>query len=206
MVRQQALLLNADYQPIKVIPWEKAVLLLLDERAELVEAYAERFVHSVSAAIPWPAVLRLVAYVDGRPRMRFSRQNVLARDHYRCAYCGIAPVRKNGRPKLEALTLDHVVPRAQSRGGKVRLLSGLVVGVTCWENLVTACVDCNLRKADRTPNQAGMPLLQQPRKPNPIDVLRIHLRRERIPDEWTAYLPEGAKAWGGYWTDELDQD
>jgi 5-methylcytosine-specific restriction endonuclease McrA len=209
-VQQNTLLLNADYSPYKVITWRRAVELLLDDRAELVEGYVDRFVRSVSSSMPWPAVLRLRDFVKPKARMRFNRQNVLARDGYQCAYCGKLPVKRDGRPRLEDLTLDHVVPRAQSRNGTVRCHPSLGkderISVTCWQNIVSCCVDCNITKADRTPEQAGMKLRWAPRTPTMPDVLRMALRKVSIPDEWTQYLPEGAKAWGGYWTADLDEE
>lgn len=201
---QHALLLNADYQPLRIVPWERAILLLLDDRAEMVERYVGRFVRSVSSAVPWPAVLRLKRYVSGAPRVRFTRWNVLARDGYRCAYCGRRPTDRKGMPVLEELTLDHVVPRAQAKRGFIRTLAGKQVPITCWENVVTACMDCNLKKADRTPSQAGYKLLWEPRMPTTADALRMSMRRIAIPEEWKQYLPDGAAKWSGYWTDELE--
>jgi 5-methylcytosine-specific restriction endonuclease McrA len=208
VTRQHALLLNADYTPYKVITWRRAVELLLDDRADLVEGYVDQFVRSVTIAVPWPAVLRLRQFVKAKLRVRFNRQNVLARDDYTCAYCGVAPRKRDGRPRLEALSIDHVVPRAQARNGKVRAhastgLDGRIP-VTCWENVVSACLDCNLAKADRTPEQAGLPLRITPKMPTVLDVLRMNLRRVVVPDEWKEWLPAGAEAWSGYWTDELE--
>lgn len=211
MTGQHALLLNADFAPYKVIPWRRAVELLLEERADLVEHYVDRFVRSASLTMAWPAVLRLKSFVKPKARMRFNRQNVLARDGYQCAYCGVLPVKKDGRPRLEELTLDHVIPRAQSRNGQVRPHPSVgqkheKISVTCWENVVSCCQNCNLVKADRTPEQAGMRLRFAPRTPSMVDVLRMNLRKCAIEPEWTAYLPEGAKAWSGYWTEELDEE
>lgn len=205
-VTTSALLLNANYDPIKVIPWKRAVELLLDERAEMVEEYVGKFVRSVSDAIPWPAVLRLKKFLPGRPRMRFTRLNVLARDNYKCSYCGVAPKKKNGTPLLEDLTLDHVIPRAQSKNGTVKSITGTIVSVTCWLNVTCSCTTCNMKKADRTPGQAGMKLLVQPRAPSGLDVLRMHMRKIAIPTEWVQWLPPGSAAWGNYWDAELDAD
>lgn len=201
-----ALLLNANYEPIRVITWKRAVELLFDERADLIESYADRFIRSAKLAMAWPAVLRLRQFVSGRARIRFNRQNVLARDSYRCAYCQVVPLTQAGRPRIEDLTIDHVIPRAQSKNGMVRRADGKMLSVTCWENVVCCCTDCNLKKADRTPGQAGMPLSFQPRAPSATDVLRMLLRKIEVPNEWVSYLPSGAKDWRGYWTEELDQD
>jgi 5-methylcytosine-specific restriction endonuclease McrA len=209
-----ALLLNADFTPYKVISWRRAVELIMDERADLVEQYVDKFVHSVTTAIPWPAVLRLREFMKPRARMRFNRQNVLARDNYTCAYCGVAPTKKDGRPKIEELTLDHVIPRAQSKGGKVKAHASVhadrrMISVTCWANVVTCCGGiggCNERKGARTPEESGMRLRFSPRTPTMSDVLRMALRRVIIPREWADYLPEGAKSWSGYWDADLDAE
>ena len=206
---ERVLVLNCDYRPLRVIPWEDAIGHILAGTADLIEQYAGKFIRTVSASHPWPAVLRLRDFVAVKPRMRFNRLNVLARDNYTCCYCGEAPKTKVGKPKLEDLTLDHVIPRAQSRNGQVRTADGDLIGVTCWLNIVACCGGpggCNERKGDRTPEQAGMKLLRQPRVPASLDVLRMSLRRVKIPGEWRDYLPPGAEAWGGYWTDQLDED
>ncbi len=198
-----ALLLNADYRPIRVIPWVRALCLLLDGKADLVQRYHGRVLRSPSTALPWPAVVRLRRYVKVRTRARFSRQNVLARDGYRCCYCGVRP-RRGDRPDLKELTLDHVVPRAQAVRGRVRLpWCGDIVPVTSWRNIATACRDCNLVKADRTPAQAGMRLREIPKALGALDSFWISIVRVRIPDEWKLYLPENSR-WRGYWTDELE--
>ena len=178
------------------------MILVIEEKADLIVGYANELVRSVSLVFEKPAVVRLRSYHAATGKMRFNRQNLLARDSYTCAYCGVRPM-KNGRPDLEELTVDHVVPRAQSKGCRVTLpWNGLKVAVTCWENVVSACYSCNARKADRTPEQAGMKLKWLPRVPTTVDVLRMSLRRMEIPTEWEEYLPQGSP-WRGYWTDEL---
>lgn len=139
------LLLNASYEPMKVITWERAVTLIVLGKVELVEAYDE-MVRGVSVTLQMPSVVRLRRYARGRKKgVKFSRVNVYRRDEFTCQYCG-------ERPGVAELTFDHVVPRAQ--GGK-----------TEWTNIVTACVDCNAMKADRTPEQAGMTLARRPSRP-----------------------------------------
>ncbi len=200
VARSNALLLNADYRPIRIIPWERAFLLVLEEKVDLVVGYAGHYIRSVSLAFDKPAVVRLRKFAATEGRVRFNRANLLARDSYTCAYCKVRP-RRAGRPDLEELTLDHVIPRAQSRNGRVFLpWVRKHVALTCWENVVTACRACNGAKADRTPAQAGLRLASPPRVPTPIDVLRMGVVRIAIPDEWSDYLPDG---WRGYWSEEL---
>lgn len=201
------LLLNADFTPLKIIDWERAITLLLEETAELLEGYVDRFVHSELLAMPWPAVLRLKKFVKERTRLRFTRSNVLARDNFTCSYCGKKPTKKGGRPDVEDLTLDHVVPRAQAKNHQVVLpWNKKVVPVTSWDNVASACTSCNSTKAARTPAQAGMTLRIIPRPPTAADILRMTLGRKLIPSEWQSYLPEGAKEWANYWNEPLDED
>ncbi len=163
----QVLVLNATYEPLNVISVRRAVLLLLKEKAEIVEA-AGAWLHSQQMALPVPLVIRLVCYVR-IPRhfsLPLSRRTVLARDHYTCQYCG------ERLPKA-VLTMDHVQPR--SKGGE-----------TCWENVVAACASCNRRKGGRTPEEARMPLLREPRRPRYL-ALTI-LEEASAPQAWTKYM------------------
>lgn len=188
--------LNADYGPMKILRWERAVELVLEGKATTVAAYEGRFVRSVSLAIPWPAVIALKRYARARERVRFSSRTVQARDMWTCAYCGVRPRRADGRPDRRALTLDHVVPRAQAKDGRVYLpWSRKWVKVSCWENAVAACPTCNTRKADRSPLQAGMALRFHPRVPTHADALRIALDRlYPVPTEWAEWLPDRWRA------------
>lgn len=204
MSTSAVLLLNADHTPIKVITWEKAIYLILDHKAHIVADYAGRVIRSAHLEMAWPAVVALSHYVRPRNKVRFNRSNLLARDGYTCQYCGAHPVTAHQTPRLDELTIDHVVPRAQSRGGEVTLpWNGKKVSVTCWENTVAACHGCNARKADRTPAQAGLTLRSIPKKPTSWDAVRMSLTRTRMPEEWKAYLPPDS-AWREYWDAELE--
>lgn len=200
---QDVLVLNADGTPLRVVSWERAVTMLLEDKVAVVEAYAGRMIRSASQRIPHPAVVMLRRYQAFRNRVRFNRQNVLARDGYVCQYCGARPERPNGRPDLSELTLDHVIPRAHAVGGHVVLPDNVRVPVTCWSNVVTACVQCNADKADRTPVQARMPLRRWPRPPTGMDLLWMAVLKVDIPDEWRDWLPEDSP-WRDYWTAELE--
>jgi len=163
----QVLVLNATYEPLNVISVRRAVLLLLKEKAEIVEA-AGAWLHSEQLALPVPLVIRLVCYVR-IPRhfsLPLSRRTVLARDHYTCQYCG------ERLPKA-ILTVDHVQPR--SKGGD-----------TCWENVVAACGSCNRRKGGRTPDEARMPLLREPRRPRYLALTL--LEEASAPQVWDKYM------------------
>ncbi len=196
------LVLNADYTPLRVIPWQRAVGLLMDDKVSLVEAYADRMIRSASASLPHPAVVALNRYSGFRNRVRFNRANVLARDSYTCQYCGVRPRRPGGRPDLSELTIDHIVPRAQADDrGRIRTAQG-TKPVTCWENVATACIDCNSVKADRTPEQADMKLRKPARVPNQLDVLWMALFTVDVPEEWRDFLPDDSPR-RAYWAAEL---
>jgi 5-methylcytosine-specific restriction endonuclease McrA len=143
---QRVLVLNASYEPLQLISARRAVVLLLQEKAEMIEAAQQRL-RALGRSFVVPLVIRLTRYIRIPRRLRLpcSRRGVLARDRDTCQYCGIQP----GRGQL---TVDHVIPR--SRGGG-----------TTWDNVVTACRECNHRKGGRTPDEANMLLLSVPRQP-----------------------------------------
>jgi 5-methylcytosine-specific restriction endonuclease McrA len=184
------LLLDVDYRPVRVLDWQRAVGMLLDEKVRSVVAYAGRSLRSASLELDWPAVVSLVERARGRSRPRLQRANLLARDHWTCQYCGLSPRTPKGLPDTSRLTLDHVVPRCRALRGQVRGVQGVVVPVSSWENLVAACRPCNARKADRTPDEARMPLRRPPRRPGPTEAARLMLGRVRVPPEWRDFLPE----------------
>ncbi len=165
MVR--ALVLNASFEPLSIVATQRAVCLVIDETADLIEA-GEGVIRSQYLTVPVPAVIRLRSMVRA-PRIReaaLSRRAVFARDGYRCQYCG-----------ERADSIDHVVPR--SRGGR-----------DVWDNLAAACLPCNSRKRDRTPDEAGMRLLRPCRAPRTTAWLTIgsHL----VPETWKPYLPQAS--------------
>lgn len=163
----RVLLLNADYQPIKVISWQRAMALTFDDKVEVLKEYENITIPTVRTSYACPAVVRLTKYVNLRKSFsRFNRHNVYARDMYQCMYCGDSP-------SIQQLTYDHVVPK--SKGGQ-----------TTWENIVTCCITCNRFKADRTPDEAGMELLEKPRKPQST-MTRFFTRNP--PSEWSEFLP-----------------
>ena len=161
------LVLNATYEPLNVVSVRRAVLLLLKEKAEIVEA-AEAWLRSEQLALPVPLVIRLVYYVriPRRFSLPVSRRTVMARDNYTCQYCGI-------RLSKAQLTIDHVLPR--SRGGETR-----------WDNVVTACGPCNRRKGSRMLDEARMPLRCLPRRPRYLAFTL--LEGTSAPKVWNKYM------------------
>ena len=174
---EQALLLNASYEPLKVVDWQKAITLLCQGKVEVIAEH-DREIRSVTITFRLPSVIRLLRFVKIRRRfdyVPFSRANIYARDTHTCQYC---------RQVFEPadLTFDHVVPVAQ--GGRKD-----------WENIVTCCISCNRRKGGRTPAEAGMRLLRHPKRPDSAPVsIKIGIRN--APQSWRDYL---------YWHVELDE-
>lgn len=204
IVNTSVLLLNIDYTPLEVISWQRAMSKLARDKVELVEDYAGRFIRTSREAFPFPAVVRQTSGYAER-KIRFSRKNILSRDYYTCQYCGLKPRKSNGVPRLEALTIDHVVPRAQGRNGWVTQTWGAHqrVRVSCWENVLTACEKCNTYKAARTPQQARMHMKKKPKRPSSVEIAWMSLFRYDIPDEWQLYLPDDSP-WRNYWDAELE--
>ena len=146
------LALNASYEPLTMVPLRRALRLVIDGKAEIVEAEHERPVRSERAAFPRPVVIRLTRFVHVPRRFRRQVTNtfLFARDDYRCQYCGRPAAELKHR---ESLTRDHLIP--MSRGGH-----------NDWTNVVTACSSCNTRKANRLPDEIGMHPLHTPVEPH----------------------------------------
>ncbi|MGD1909192.1 MAG: HNH endonuclease [Leptolyngbyaceae cyanobacterium] len=137
----KVLVLNASYEPLNITSWRRAVVLLIKGKAEQLEHNGKL----ICADFPFPTVIRLRHYVRvPYKEIPLTRRNILQRDSHTCQYCGYSG---------DGLTLDHVLPRSR-RGGDT------------WENMVTACVRCNVKKGNRTPREANMLLRNPPRRPH----------------------------------------
>jgi 5-methylcytosine-specific restriction endonuclease McrA len=161
----RVLVLNASYEPLNVCSVRRAVVLILKEKAEMLEQ-GERKLHAESITLPHPVVIRLVTYVrvpHDRAKRRITRRAVFARDSWKCQYCGTT----------SHLTVDHVIPR--SRGGP-----------SDWENIVTSCAPCNRRKGNRTPVETGMHPHRKPKAPGPTIFIRV--AAPVVPLAWQQYL------------------
>lgn len=186
----KTLLLNAGCMPVGIIDWRLGVQLVLSGDASLVTSHPTARVRSQFVDMPVPSVVRDPLRFDPLG-LTANRENVLARDRFACLYCGRQPRRPGGRPDMEALTIDHVVPRAQSEYGYVSApwRAGAMVSLNDWENLATACQPCNQRKADRTPREARMRLRVPPKEPGFLDGVRILFSRVgTVPAAWEPYL------------------
>lgn len=173
------LLLNAGFEPLHVISWQRAFVLIFQEKVEVLEQYRSA-IHTVSMSFPVPAVVRLKRWVSLRrpvPVVRFSRANVYARDNYQCQYC-------YQRFTERELTLDHIKPVV--RGGK-----------KTWENIVAACMRCNQRKSDRTLEEVGFKLLRIPHVPRWLPGVAGNIRTRSTPEIWEPYLESLIKKGSG---------
>ena len=159
----KALVLNATYEPLCVVPVRRAVVLVLKEKAEILHA-AERELHSERSTMPVPSVIRLTYFVrvPFRARAALNRRAVFARDDHRCQYCGDT-----------AENIDHVVPR--SRGGP-----------HVWENVVASCRPCNTRKEDRLAHEVGLHLRRRPTAPKELTWIIVAVGT--IDPRWEPYL------------------
>lgn len=141
------LVLDSSYTLVNVTNWKRAITLVLSNKAEVLEE-KEATIKTVRVEIKIPVLIRLIDCIVGK-KMReitYNRKHLFERDNYTCQYCGhVFPHQK--------LTIDHVLPRAQG-------------GQESWLNSVAACMPCNFKKGNRTPEKAGMRLLKQPKEPN----------------------------------------
>lgn len=165
LIRAPVLVLNLNYVPVNVCTVRRAVVMVDKGKAEPLEQHEGRL-HTVAGPIDAPAIIRLV-YLVKRPFLprKLSKKEIFMRDRFTCQYCG---------KKAPDLTLDHVIPRRQN-------------GAHTWENVVTACSRCNLRKAGHTPAEARMSLRAAPRAPDPNPYLILHNRV--ILEVWKPYIP-----------------
>ena len=165
MLNSSVLVLNLDYQPVNVCNVRRAVVLLGKGKAQVLEN-GRGVIHTARVNIAVPSVIRL-EYLVKRPfaQRKLCKKEIFLRDRHTCQYCG-------GRTR--DLTLDHVTPRRQE-------------GVHSWENIVSACIPCNRRKAGRTPSEANMVLLRRPKAPYPSPYYVLHNRT--LLAEWRKFVP-----------------
>jgi hypothetical protein len=183
----KCLVLNGDYSPLGIIDWKKALTWCVkyEQKSrrgiEIIDFYKDDYILGANAKkYPIPSVVKTNRYFRiNNQHVNFSRKNLFIRDDFTCQYCG-------GIKDINKLTYDHVIPRS--------LWKHSSSSPTNWTNIVTACVDCNHKKGNRTPKQANMPLLNIPIAPKKnLKYLPVshHLStiRQDIPNEWRIYLP-----------------
>lgn len=168
MINLPVLVLNQTYEPLNICRVRRALTLIDGGKAEMLEN-GSGFVHSASRLFPVPSVIKL-AYIIKRPRpvKKLTRFEIFERDRYTCQYCG---------KQTRQLTIDHIIPRYRG-------------GTHTWENMVSACVPCNRRKAGRTPAEAGMRLMQPAKPPRDNHNFHIPYRYHPVRVEWRKYLPQ----------------
>jgi len=167
-MERKTLLLSSNYFPIQVLHWQTAIKLRYEGTADVVVEYDEE-IRGASVTWKWPAVMRLVRESgENRRRVKFSRLNVYTRDRFTCQYC-------RRKFSFDALTFDHVIPR--SRGGR-----------TEWANIASACVACNSRKANRTPDESGMFPWHAPVRPTTLPPPAPRIDPATAPPEWDGFV------------------
>lgn len=165
--RESVLVLNSDYQALGVCSVERAFILVLLSKAEMLSENPIRKLKSVTGDFQFPSIIRLFRYIKlPYKRVNLSRHNIFKRDGNRCVYCN----------SKENLTIDHVIPRSQ--GGR-----------DSWDNLVTACQKCNSKKGSMTPEQAGMKMRHEPFRPS--FVMYLSSFSGSVREDWKPYLYMG---------------
>ena len=164
LLNSSVLVLNANYSPMTVCTAKRAISLYFLNKIDVLSNYNEK-VHSPSTSLNLPSIIKIKTYIKNNSiAVEISRKNILIRDNYTCQYCSL---------QNKSLTIDHVIPKF--RGGQDN-----------WDNLVAACKKCNQKKGEHTPEEAKMPLIKKPKRPNRIHYFQ-RLVKERQSD-WRPYL------------------
>jgi|SRR5208282_2420231 len=163
----RTLILDIAMRPHGIVNWMQSICLVVQGKVDVLEEY-DATVRSPSLTLYVPAVVKLRKVCKPNGGIRFSRANVYMRDKFRCCYCGL-------KKKPRELTYDHVVPH--SKGGR-----------RTFSNIVTACQPCNLKKGDRTPEQAGMRMHYRPTQPTDLALQPLLLDLSKVPPQWEPYL------------------
>jgi 5-methylcytosine-specific restriction endonuclease McrA len=180
----ETLVLNQGYEPVARVTWQRAITLVCLGKVEVIAEYEDEVIRSITFEVKMPSVIRFFRNLRRhKPVLRFSRENVFARDNGRCQYCGTKLLRSEA-------TYDHVIPRC--KGGR-----------TNWENIVIACVPCNQKKGGQSPAQARLKLRSVPMKPTklPTSVSFQFRFQKGMPETWKTWLRDMT-----YWHGSLDED
>lgn len=180
---KQCLLLNSDYTPLRLVSWQRAMVLsyIYNSSVEILHFYHREYIRTSSEQLKLPAVIKLNKYVNIRKHsVNFSRRNLFIRDKYTCQYC-------DNILSQSKLTYDHVIPKSKYAKAQKKQ-------ATCWTNVVTCCPACNKKKANKTPREANMKLIRQPYEPKySTEYLTWYEQTATIPRkdiyvEWLPYL------------------
>ena len=176
LLLRPVLVLDAGYQAVNVVPVRRALALLATGRAVPVQEEDDTLLHSERTVMRCPVIIRLFISVAHRVyrsfQVKFNKRNVMARDGHECQYCGRRDV---------PMTIDHVVPRSR------RTADHPDGGRTDWHNCVTACLECNMRKGSRLPEEVGMHLRSKPGPPRWM-LPALHRKSLRAHHAWGEYL------------------
>lgn len=175
---RRVLLLNASWEPLRIVSWQRAILLYFSDKVEIVERF-EAVIRSPSVDFKLPSVIRLRRYIAPKRHskvLRFSRQHVFLRDGFKCVYCREAM-------SLKDLTLDHVIPVVRG-------------GARTWSNIVSCCIPCNQKKGARTPQEAGFADFKLPKEPA-SGFLPDLLFYKDLPHSWAPYLQKFLQSFRG---------
>lgn len=185
---KECLLLNADWSPLTIVSWQRAIVWFFRNKnqinfgVEIIDFYKDDYINGINnKKYPIPCIAKTKRYFKPiKQTLTFSRKNIFIRDSNTCQYCGKSF-------SINNLTYDHVIPKSQWNYDKG--------SPTSWTNIVTACIDCNRKKGNKTPKQINMPLISLPVKPQktqkylPISQHLFKIK-DQIPSEWFTYLPE----------------
>jgi 5-methylcytosine-specific restriction endonuclease McrA len=165
LINRHVLMLNQNYEPLTVCSARRAIVLLFQGKAEMIESADGLKLRTVTSEYALPSIVRLWQYKKvPYKRIMLTRKNVLTRDNHQCQYCGAT---------RGPMTVDHILPRTMG-------------GADTWENMVCACVRCNNKKGNRTPERAGMALLKRASRPTHIDFIQRYIG---VADHrWRPYL------------------
>jgi 5-methylcytosine-specific restriction endonuclease McrA len=164
----RTLVLDSTGQPVKIVDWQKAMILVLTNKAIVIDAYDNVVIRSASESYKLPSILQLFKRSRRKRDVNFSKKGVFYRDDFMCGYCG-------DKVKSEELTMDHIVPACQG-------------GIKSWENIISACKECNLKKGGRTPEEAGMDLKWKPYRPNWNAAMFIQLKKSDPVEKWKDWI------------------
>ena len=164
LLSSAVLVLNANYSPMTVCTAKRAIILHFLDKIDVLSNYDDK-INSPSISLELPSVIKIKTYIkNSNMSVEISRKNILARDGHKCQYCGT---------QSKALTVDHVIPKFRN-------------GLDSWENLVAACKNCNQIKGEKTPEEAKMPLLKKPKRPNRIHYFQRLVKKKQA--DWRPYL------------------
>lgn len=170
-IERNVLLLNTNYDVIDIISWQRAITLIFKQRVNVIEEFEDSVISSATSSMKMPSIIVCHDYIgilnNVKKIVNLNRRNVLIRDNYTCLYCGKALTDSTG-------TIDHIQP--VSRKGK-----------NSWDNVVAACIKCNRKKNDKTPEESGMKLLRKPFTPSRNIFLKKYLKREEYAS-WRSYI------------------